>query len=164
MFQTQAGGSSGQGSKKQRSAREEDIGQLCRDCVCLTYWGRNGSAELQECNTGMVWWSLATTSAPGSSSVLAAGLTDWNENTWEGVVEEVAPIPYSWSVCIILMVEAKTSVAHWCGKKRGVFPSLLGSSVIFLFTYDHQNAVWNCFEGLRVMKQCKLISSSLAYV
>lgn len=41
---------------------------LGKDCVCLTYWGRNGSAEVQVCNTGMVWWSLATTSAPGSSA------------------------------------------------------------------------------------------------
>lgn len=36
--------------------------------LCLPHRGRNGSAVVQVCDTGMVWWSLATTPAPGSSA------------------------------------------------------------------------------------------------
>lgn len=139
MFQTRTDGS-GQGSKEQRPARE-NIELLGTGCVCLTYWGRNGSGEVQVCNTGMVWWALAATSAPVHSAVTATGLTQTKMKTVGRTWWKKSPPYLIREVCTSYSrPKPKPQLLTDVEKKGGMFPSLLGSSVIFLFTYDHQNA------------------------
>lgn len=80
------------------------------------------------------WLQHGSARAAGltQTEMKTAGKTWWKKSP-PYLINEVCP-SYS-------RLKPKPQLLAEAGKKGGMFPSLLESSVIFLFTYDHQNAV-----------------------
>lgn len=147
VFQTRADGSA-QGSEEQRSARES-TGQPGRGCIFASFTGvEMAGVKYRYHNASVVWWSLAATSAPGSSARFSKDNRTKTEMKTAGRMWWKKSIPYSCPPHLIPEVcpsnswpKPKPPLLADVEKKMVCFPLFLGSSDIFLFTYDHQNAV-----------------------
>lgn len=141
MFQTRAD-SSGQGSEKQEICQRERWAAAKWVFASLT--GVGMALVKYRCVT-LVWygglWLPNLLLAPVHSSVTATGLTQTEMRTGGRTWWKKSPLYLIHEVCTSYSCPKPKPQLLTRGKKGGMFPALLGSSVIFLFTCDHQNAV-----------------------